>query len=507
MSKFNSIVRKVSQEFNYEGAEAFQLSTEMELYTAVVTSSLSNKFYETAEEQINRMSALISKCDHTFVAQLAIYARTEMNLRSIPLFIVVELAKIHSGDNLVSRTIEKVVLRADEIMELLICYQWRNKSEGIKKLARLSHQVQIGLQLAFNRFDEYQFAKYNSDSLEVKLRDALFLVHPKAKDEAQQELFNKIVNKTLLTPYTWETELSALGQAKYKDADEKKVAFAEKWTELVASGKLGYMALLRNLRNILEADVDDSMIKDVAERIGNAHEVLKAKQFPFRYLSAYRELRNVSNGKVSMILDSLEDAIEASAQNINGFKKDTCVLLACDVSGSMYTPVSARSTVRNFDIGLVLAMLLRNRCENVITGIFGDTWKVINMPSKSILSNVEQMYSRSGEVGYSTNGYKVIEYLRTHNIKMDKVMMFTDCQMWNSYNNGQTINSEWQKYKEIEPDAKLYLFDLSGYGQSPIKLIGNDVALIAGWSDKIFDMLAAIENKESVVDYIRKTKV
>lgn len=507
MSKFNSIIRKVSQVFNYEGAEAFQLSTEMELYTAVVTSSLSNKFYETAEEQINRMSALISKCDHTFVAQLAIYARTEMNLRSIPLFIVVELAKIHSGDNLVSRTIEKVVLRADEIMELLICYQWRNKSEGTKKLARLSHQVQIGLQLAFDRFDEYQFAKYNSDSLEVKLRDALFLVHPKAKDEAQQELFNKIVNKTLQTPYTWETELSALGQAKYKDADEKKVAFTEKWTELVASGKLGYMALLRNLRNILEADVDDSMIKDVAERIGNAHEVLKAKQFPFRYLSAYRELRNVSNGMVSMILDSLEDAIEASAQNINGFKKDTRVLLACDVSGSMYTPVSARSTVRNFDIGLVLAMLLRNRCENVITGIFGDTWKVINMPSKSILSNVEQMYSRSGEVGYSTNGYKVIEYLRTHNIKMDKVMMFTDCQMWNSFNNGQTINSEWQKYKEIEPDAKLYLFDLSGYGQSPIKLIGNDVALIAGWSDKIFDMLAAIENKESVVDYIRKTKV
>lgn len=507
MSKFNSIVRKVSQVFNYEGAEAFQLSTEMELYTAVVTSSLSNKFYETAEEQINRMSALISKCDHTFVAQLAIYARTEMNLRSIPLFIVVELAKIHSGDNLVSRTIEKVVLRADEIMELLICYQWRNKSEGIKKLARLSHQVQIGLQLAFDRFDEYQFAKYNSDSLEVKLRDALFLVHPKAKDEAQQELFNKIVNKTLQTPYTWETELSALGQAKYKDADAKKAAFAEKWTELVASGKLGYMALLRNLRNILEADVDDSTIKDVAERIGNAHEVLKAKQFPFRYLSAYRELRNVSNGMVSMILDSLEDAIEASAQNINGFKKDTRVLLACDVSGSMYTPVSARSTVRNFDIGLVLAMLLRNRCENVITGIFGDTWKVINMPSKSILSNVEQMYSRSGEVGYSTNGYKVIEYLRTHNIKMDKVMMFTDCQMWNSFNNGQTINSEWQKYKEIEPDAKLYLFDLSGYGQSPIKLIGNDVALIAGWSDKIFDMLAAIENKESVVDYIRKTKV
>lgn len=507
MSKFNTTVKEESQVLNHEGAESFKLSPEMELYTAVVTSSLSNKFYETAEEQINRMSALISKCDHKFVAQLAVYARTEMNLRSIPLFLVVELAKLHSGDNLVSRTIEKVVLRADEIMEILICYQWRNKKEGIKKLARLSHQVQVGLQQAFNRFDEYQFAKYDRDNLEVKLRDALFLVHPKAKDDAQQELFNKIVNKTLQTPYTWETELSALGQEKYEDAEAKKAAFAEKWTEIIASGKLGYMALLRNLRNILEADVDDNTIKDAAERIGNAHEVLKSKQFPFRYLSAYRELKGNSNGKVSVVIDALEDAIQASAQNIKGFTKDTHALIACDVSGSMYSSVSARSSVKNYDIGLVLAMLLRNRCENVVTGIFGDTWKLVNMPSKSILGNVDQMYNYANEVGYSTNGYKVIEYLRTNNIKMDKVMMFTDCQMWNSYGSNQTIKSEWIKYKEIAPEAHLYLFDLAGYGHAPLEMPSKDVTLIAGWSDRVFDMLDSIEHGADVLDKIKEIEL
>ena len=388
MSKFNTIVKDGSQILNHEGAEANKLSPEMELYTAVVTSSLSNKLYETAEEQINRMSALISKCDHKFVAQLAVYARTEMNLRSIPLFLIVELAKIHSGDNLVSRTIEKVVLRADEIMELLICYQWRNKNEGVKKLARLSHQVQVGLQQAFNRFDEYQFAKYNRDNLEVKLRDALFLVHPKAKDDAQQKLFDKIVNKTLQTPYTWETELSALGQQEFDNDEAKKNAIKEKWTELVSNGKLGYMALLRNLRNILEADVEHKTVNEVAERIGDAYEVLKSKQFPFRFLSAYRELKNVCNGKVHIIMDSLEDAVLASAQNIKGFNKETRVLLACDVSGSMYTPISPKSSVKNYDIGLALAMLLRNRCENVVTGIFGDTWKVVGMPLRGILSKI-----------------------------------------------------------------------------------------------------------------------
>ena len=130
MSKFNTIIKEQSVTQNHEGAEAFRLSAEMELYTAVVTASLSNKFYETANDRIERIANLVGKCDARFVAQLAVYARQEMNLRSVPLLLVVELAKHHCGDDLVSRTVEKVVLRADEIMELLHCYQWRNNKNA-----------------------------------------------------------------------------------------------------------------------------------------------------------------------------------------------------------------------------------------------------------------------------------------------------------------------------------------------------------------------------------------
>lgn len=507
MSKFNTIVNEEPKVLNYEGAEAFRLSPEMELYTAVVTSSLSNKFYETAAKEIDRMSELVSKCDHKFVAQLAVYARTTMNMRSIPLFLIVELAKIHNGDNLVSKTIDKVVLRADEIMELLICYQWRNKQEGIKKLARLSHQVQVGLQHAFNRFDEYQFAKYDRSNMEVKLRDALFLVHPKAKDDKQQTIFDKIAANRLDTPYIWETELSALGKQHFDTPEEKADAVKAKWEQLIGSSKLGYMALLRNLRNIINAQVKADIIKDVALRIANPNEVMRSRQFPFRFLSAYRELSNISNGNVSVIMDALENAVLVTAQNITGFDQNTRVLIACDVSGSMYSPISSRSSVKNYDVGLVLAMLLKNRCKNVISGIFGDVWKVVNMPSRNILGNVIQMYAQEGKVGYSTNGFKVIEFLCTQSIKMDKVMMFTDCQMWNSYRDKRSIQTEWKKYKIIAPDAKLYLFDLAGYGQSPLKLVGNDVFLIAGWSDKVFDMLAAIENGRDVLQKIAEIEL
>ena len=137
---------------NHEGAEAFAMTLELELYTVVVTASLSDKFYESNDERMNRIVRLIKKVDPMFVAQLAVYTRTQRYLRSVPLLLLVELAKVHNGDDLVSRAVAQTVLRADEITELLACYQSRNPSKGKrKKLGKLSHQIQVGLQQAFNR--------------------------------------------------------------------------------------------------------------------------------------------------------------------------------------------------------------------------------------------------------------------------------------------------------------------------------------------------------------------
>ena len=177
---------------------------------AVVRWCLNDSFYEKDQARLTRLQKLIIAYNPVFVGKLAVYARTKMYMRSVPLVLVTELANLHSGDNLVARVTDGVIGRADEITELLACYELLNERTSTKKLNRLSKQLQKGLSTAFNRFDEYQFGKYNRDGA-IKLRDALFLVHPKAKDELQQVLFNKIVNGDLQIPYTWETELSALG--------------------------------------------------------------------------------------------------------------------------------------------------------------------------------------------------------------------------------------------------------------------------------------------------------
>ncbi|PSL33366.1 TROVE domain-containing protein [Chitinophaga ginsengisoli] len=490
---------------NHEGTKAYKLTPAMELYSAVVTASLQDQFYEKTTDKLERLRSLIAKNDPGFVARLAVYTREKMYLRSVPLVLAVELARTHKGDNLVSRMTGRIVQRADEITELLAYYALANNRKEVKQLNNLSKQLQKGLAISFNKFDEYQFAKYNRKAA-VTLRDALFVVHPKAKDESQQALFNKIVQDDLQTPYTWETELSAAGQVTYDSDKKKAMAFKKVWEELIDSNKLGYMATLRNLRNMLDYDVSTEHLQKVCATLSDREAVLKSKQLPFRYLSAYRELKNIDHGMIVSIKRALEKALQTSVEHLKGFDAKTRVVIACDVSGSMQKTISPKSKVMLYDIGLLLGMLLQHKCEYVIAGMFGDTWKRVSMSPDNILANVDEFYRREGEVGYATNGYLVLDNLIKRKGVVEKIMLFTDGQLWDSNTNntaaGNTMSAKWAEYKRIAPNAKLYLFDLAGYKSVPLDVRQNDVFLIAGWSDKIFEIMDAIEKGSDAITEI-----
>jgi len=558
---------------NYEGETVWDMSLEMKLYSAVVTTLLTDKFYESGTECANKISALIPKVDPVFVAKLAIYARTTMNLRIVPLFLLVELSMVHSGDSLVSQALEKCILRADEIAETLACWQWRNLRRGTKKLKRVPNQIMSALRCAFNKFDEYQFAKYYRAGNTVTLRDALFLAHPKAKDKVQQRLFDSIANDSLAKPYTWETLLSELGRQKFRSEKERQASVKALWEELIDSGKVGYMALLRNLRNILSSGVDNNHIKKVCSRICNPQEVQKSRQLPFRFLSAYYEVEQyftplilklnfipeprlplrprlqfgiwdkpmeeyercreefgkaarsfnsvmsqyqIRRGnaakefsllleKRTVVLNALEKASEIASSNIRNFCGRT--LLACDTSGSMDHKLSNSSKLSLYDVGFVLASMLMNVSSEITTGMFGDVWKIIEFPGSNILANVEAMRRREGEVGYSTNGYKVIEWANKEEQEFNTIIFFTDCQLWNSGSRNNSLPKEWHMYKDRYPEAKLFICDLAGYGNTPIRIEEEDVFYISGWSEKIFDLVGAYSNDEGILSAIHNIEL
>ena len=517
----------------YSGGTGYKMTPEMELYTLVCASMLTPKYYvPDTNDQLNRIKARIKDVDPYFVAQLAVYAREKMYLRTIPQVLTVELAK-RTGGQLIRKLSSRVIQRADEITSMLEYYVKANKitpravedrgdHTQHKVLYKLSNPLRKGIADAFNKFDEYQFAKYNRKS-DITLLDALRIVHPKPADRVKSELFKKIKENDLAVPYTWEVELSRAGQ----DGRDK----AEVWTELIESGKLGYMAMLRNLRNFMQTGVSEATLQVVADRISDRGQVKRSKQLPFRFLSAYRMLaggpvqrrgywntqHEIDGARVDhlflpVILDALEVAALHAADNIPAFK-DADVLMASDVSGSMQQTVSPRSIVQSFDIGALLMMLAQTKCNSATVGMFGDRWKVLDdLPRERVLQATNEIHRREGEVGYSTHGYKVIQWALNNKIKYDRVMIFTDCQMygmdtrWGRRGEQGDIVGMWNTYKSFCPDSRLYLFDLNSYGQSPMPLDvkNNGVFLITGWSDKIFDALASLEQGEGILNNIEE---
>jgi len=495
MSRFSESKRGLNKTTNYEGQGAYRMTPKFELYTLVCTSTFSDKFYTTNKSELDRLRDILSKLspynDQPFICKLAVYARENMHLRTIPLVLIVEAMK--ANFYIPWEVITRVIQRADEIYELLGYYAMANDRKGTKRLNKLANQLKKGVANAFYKFDEYQFAKYNRP-VSPSLRDALFLTHPVPK-AGFKRLFKKIADDSLETPYTWETQLSERGNTK------------EVWDELIASKKLGYMATLRNLRNMLSVDAD---MGPALNYISNREAVLRSKQLPFRFLSAYREVRRAQpTFQTSATLNAIEQAAKYSADNIPFL--DDKILIASDCSGSMGAQISPRSSLMYADIGMLLGHMVHYKSPKSIYGLFSNDFIPCTPANTNILEAMEA--NREKCVMGATNGHKIFEWLIRTGNQPDRVMVFTDMQIWDSegwWINGPhtySMRDMWYRYKQIVPHAKMYLFDLAGYGQTPIDMSEKDVHLLAGWSDKMFPILERLDKGESALAEIEAVKL
>lgn len=482
---------------NYEGGLSFSVDPLTELYLRTATCLVGEpKLYESADfadQKLIRATHKVLKINPEFVLQLAVYCREQMHLRSVPLVLCAEYANVTPGTVPGARKyISRVIQRADELSEIIAYQLERNKISPRK--TKLPMAIKAGVAGAFPKFDLYQLGKYNRDGV-VKLRDALFLTHPIPKNDQQKADWDNMAASTLESPITWETQRSG-GLMTWHDVIHN--IFNK-------DGKVNnYMAQLRNLRNVLQSeDVTNEDITLMCNMLSDREAVRRSKQLPFRFLSAYRIVKELEHPRLNNVMDALEDAAQVSVENIPKLAGTT--LIACDVSGSMeMRPISKNSSVFPYDIGILLGSMAHQFCTTSITGMFGDTWKTVPMSQRSgILSNTMEMRRREGEVGYSTNGYKVIEYLLDNNIKVERIMMFTDCQMWDSYGD-RDFAPTFIKYQRMYPDVKLYLFDLSGYGNIVIPQDTKNVCLVAGWSDRVFDFIQMFEGTgTSAIEKIR----
>lgn len=324
----------------HEGATAKIINAEQRLRRSVMACMLwENSFYEDGQSIAQRIEEAVTQVKPEIVANIAIEAREQFKLRHVPLLLVRSLAKLKYP---VKDVLARIIQRPDEIKEFLAIY-WKEKRQP------LSAQVKKGLAKAFNKFTEYQIAKYDRDG-KVKLRDALFLSHAKPKSGEQETLFKKIADRTLETPDTWEVQLSA-------GKDKKEV-----WERLLKENKLGALALLRNLRNMESVNVSKLLIKESISKMKTE------RVLPFRFISAAR------------YASQLESELEiAMFKCLNRFEKMLGkTILLVDVSYSMGDPISAKSDLSRLDAACGIAILLREICEEAEILTFSN--QVIQVP-------------------------------------------------------------------------------------------------------------------------------
>jgi hypothetical protein len=492
MARFNETKKGSNKTVNHEGAKAYKPSDKLELVLRTLSFMMSgDSFYTKEKDTSDTIAALvnhISKKDKEFVLRLAMYARNEMYLRTVPVFLTVEYAKAGVGLEGAYKYVPKILKRADEPAEALAYYF----STGSRKIPAM---LKKGIAETLNNFDEYQFAKYNRDG-KVTLKDVVFLTHPKPKDENQQVLFNKIVNGTLETPFTWETHISKNGSTK------------KTWEEIVPS--MGYMALLRNLRNFVEKGVDLDL---VIPKLTDENTIRKSKQFPYRFFSAYKELAYDKGGVFSYgeikrdaptkLLDAVNDAMEISVNNLPRISGKT--FIASDNSGSMHSQVSEKSKVCYIDIASLFGAISLHICDEAKVGVFGERYATVSLSKRdSILSNMKRI--RETNVGHSTNAWLALADILQRKEYYDRIFIFSDMQCYNTYGYDRNDNLAGllNKYRvTVNPNCRLYSFDTASYGLLKFPESDPLTCPIAGYSDNIFKFIPLFEEgREKIVNTI-----
>lgn len=399
--------------FTHEGAPAVRTNALLQLRRSVLATMLwEDSFYEDGQEISDRITSLITKVDPKKVASLAVEARTTGKLRHVPLLIARSMAPLPQHRQYLADTLAEIIQRPDELGEFLSIY-WKTKKQP------LSAQVKKGLARAFNKFDEYQLAKYNRDA-EIKLRDVLFLTHATPVDTQQEELWKRLIGgycakcykrqdkhkgikhefieAKLATPDTWEVALSDSQGENKKDV----------WERLLAENKLSGLALLRNLRNFKETGVDEKLVRKALASM-KVDRIL-----PYRFITAAKYAPNLE----PELEKAMFKAIDAKGKKIKGK-----TLLVLDVSGSMDEKLSAKSESTRLDAANGLAILGRELFEDV--EIFSFSTGLVEVPNRRGFALRDAIMNSQAHGG--TNLGSAISTLNSTR-KYDRIIVFTDEQ-------------------------------------------------------------------------------
>lgn len=520
-SLFSGLTSKFPRAFarNEAGGRAYALDAKHALAQVAATGCFNGIFYASAENQLDQLRALIDQVnDNLFLAKLALYARERAFMKDMPAALVVVLSK--RDPELLHRVFDRVV---DNGRVLRTAFQMiRSGQFGRKSLSS-------SLQRAFQRWlNDASVGKLLSASIGDKpsLRDILRMARPTPRDNERRALFGWLTGKELekwapATEADLPEQVRALTAYRQAESAEAQAAIVEKlWLrwDLLAdaargqivwkaiSRQMGPQALRMNLNTLVRHEVfrfdaghpDNATINYVAERLADAEEIRRSRQFPYQFFTAYL---NAADEVPQAIKAALHKAAEIACGNVPQLPGP--VVIGLDTSGSMGSAITgdrgrgATSKMRCVDVAaLFAAAILRRNPESVVIPFDTRAYEANFDPQDTILSLSKRLAQ------YGGGGTDCSLPLATANTKYRQrrfagCVLVSDNESWvGTGRYGSTgVMTEWEKFVDNQRrlqngSPKLVCIDIQPYGTTQAAE-RRDIMNIGGFSDAVFNVSAS----------------
>ena len=466
---------------NAQGGIGYVRSPKSELFLAGVSTLVEDTAYDKSGERMSRIRGLVQKVtleDSQWIKDFVFWLRHTANMRSVSLAIALDAAKVLNDNKLAGgrQIVAAAMDRADEPAEA-VAYWHANYGR------RIPQSVKRGIADAATKlYNERSLVKYDSSSKAVRFADVIQLVHPEPKNNYQSVLFKYALDRRYNDKAAVPAELKFVsGNKEFKDADldldnlkgatweqlsSKTKMDAAAWEAVIPT--MGYMALLKNLRNFIEAGVSRKVMGEVAAKISDPAEVAKSKQLPFRFWSAYNAVGNNNVFKLA-----IDDALNASAKNVPALKGKSLILV--DVSGSMHWSYSSKSDVMPVDSAGLFAGVLGSRAESADIVWFGSSSGLVKFSkTDSPLEIKKAIYQEGG----GTNLRQAVS--KWYKAGYDRVIVLTDEQ-----HNSRDV------FSVVPTNVPVFVWNLAGYASAASAQ--SNVYTQGGLSDNSFSYIELIE--------------
>ncbi len=504
---FRSLVGKLvpaTNVTNEAGGVAYERTPKEALAQYVATGCLNATYYASAEDQLEKVLGLASKVESEFLAKLAVFARENAGMKDAPALLCAVLST-RSPEHL-AKAFPRVVDNGKMLRSFVQIV--RSGAVGRKSLGTVPKRL----------VREWLAAKDGtalfraSVGTQPSLADVIKMVHPKPADRARQALYGYLVGKEVD-----ENELpEAVRQFEAFKATEGGTArqVPDVPFEMLTALELGrdeWVAIARkatwqmtrmNLNTFARHGVFevDGMAGLVASRLADPKEVRKARVFPYQLLAAYSA---ANEGVPAIVRNALQDAMELAIANVPAVEGK--VFVCPDVSGSMSSPVTgyrkgATTAVRCIDVAaLVAAALVRANPKAEVIPFEEKVVPVELNPRDSVMTNAKKLASIGGG---GTNCSAALEALNRRKAKGELVVFVSDNESWADPRTGRgtALMAEWGRFRKRNPGAKLACIDLQPSATTQAAE-SDDVLNVGGFSDQVFDVLAAFASGKLATDH------